>query len=52
MILEPNLIAAAEQMGVDLDPAQLKLLRQYLADHGDEGEGDIEDDDQEDSGME
>ena len=31
-------------MGVDLDPGQLKLLRQYLAEHGDAGEGDDEQD--------
>jgi hypothetical protein len=52
MILEPNLIAAAEQMGVDLDPGQLKLLRQYLAEHGDTGEGDVEDQEQEESELE
>ena len=34
-------------MGVDLDPAQLKLLRKYLAERGDTGEGEGDDEEAE-----
>lgn len=50
MVFQPDLIAAAEQMGVELDPGQLKLLRAYLAEQaerGDNGEGDEENEESE-----
>ena len=41
MQLVPDLMAAAQEMGLDLNPSQIKLLQQHIADQQN-GEGEME----------